>query len=218
MAHVGTLLNEAVCLDSLHKRAFFYDDFEGKSLKDEWVPEGHDAFSVDLINQLSGGVVRLTTDTDLNDGCYIHWDNYRSWLASKQVGLEGAMRLLSIVNVKAEMLLYFDVTSYLLFIYDTSLGHSNWHIEVNDAGAVTGPLDTGIAADTDWHIFRIQCHIDGGVHAHFLIDDLRTEVANSPITTNISALHFEPFFYVQTNLAVTSKQMDVDYCYMGQDR
>jgi len=85
-------------------------------------------------------------------------------------------------------------------------------------GGVGPAVDSGIAPDTDYHIFRVECHLHGGSHVHFYIDG--TETANSPINTNVpddATDYLQPLVYVRPR-ENAAKIVDCDYVYIRQDR
>lgn len=205
---------EAVCLDSAQRRFFWFDHFLGDQLKDEWSSTGEAGGSADVVDLQMGGVVRLTTGATTDDFYRIDWNDIRSLHVSKRVSME--------VRAKANQSTFINLYLRLHYTGDTCIDFHytagpNWSIRCINGGAAT-IFDSGIALDTDYHIFRIECHLHGGNHVHFYIDDV--EMDNSPITTNIpddAGDYLEPFLYIKTteNLA---KSMDIDYVVVRQDR
>lgn len=202
-----------MCFDSAHKRFWFIDHFLGQVLADEWESHGDAGGSAVVQDQMDGGVVRITTGTDDNDGWRIEWELFILQV-SKDVTMEWRFRAPNIADMKMSMYLIFDADEYIEVAYDTDLGHTTWQIACNDAGAITDE-DSGETVDTDWHIGRIQCLTDG---VHFFIDDLRNEVTGSPITTNITARYLQPFFWIQTRIDTVAKILDLDYVDIRQYR
>ena len=102
---------------------------------------------------------------------------------------------------------------YVRFWYDTGSAHANWQIAARDTGTTTA--DSGVAADTDYHIFRIECFPTGEVH--YYIDGVETN--NSPINVaaNIPNEYLQPRFYIRTR-EDAAKSMDIDYVYIRQER
>jgi len=200
-------IHEAYCLDSQRTQLFWNDHFEGDSVKDLWRTSG----TATVIDAQTGGIVRLTTGAVTGNTAYIDWGDIRSLLASKRVTLEVIVRLTQTSNVEVWIALWYDATHFIRFRYDSSAG-ANWLIETDDG---TGPtsVDSGIAADTDEHVFRVELiPVD---EAHFYLD-LPTECANSPISLDIPTEHLQPFVYVET-LADAAKSVDVNYVAVRQD-
>jgi len=207
-------VHEAFCLDSLQDRLFWWDDFLGDQLQDEWALTVVATGAGAVIDAQTGGVYRLSAATNAtNDAARIDWGGgtpIRSLLASKKATLEVRAKLSSAADVEAQLALYFDGTNFMRFRFDTGVG-VNWLIETDDT---TGPTSasSGEAADTDYHIFRVECLPAG--EAHFYIDGVET--ANSPITTDITANYLMPYLYIET-LAAAVKQLDIDYAAVRQE-
>jgi hypothetical protein len=207
-------VHEAFSLDSFQDRLLFWDDFVGDQLQDEWTLTVVATGAGAVVDAQTGGVYRLSATTNAtNDAARIDWGGgtpIRSLLASKKVTLEVRAKLSSVANVEAQLALFFDGTNFMRFRFDTGVG-VNWLIETDDG---TGPTsaDSGEAADTDYHIYRIECFPTGEVH--YYIDGV--EVTNSPITTDITANHLMPYLYIET-LAVAVKQLDIDYVAARQE-
>ncbi len=183
-------------------------------MQDEWATTFVGAGAVAVIDAQTGGIVRLSTGALTNNDDRLHWGDIRSLLVSKKVSIEVRAKLNQITNVMLQLEMRFDGTTLVLFRYRTDLGHTSWHIYTAN-GAATDQ-DSGIAIDTNYHIFRIECFPTDEVH--FYIDG--DECANSPITTNIpddAADYLQPFFYIQT-LEDLSKSVDIDYVYIRQER
>ena len=211
----------SVCFDSAHKRFWYIDHFVGAQIKDEWTSAGDAGGSSDVVDLQAGGIARLTTNNDDDDEWYIRWGNIHSLLMTKKVCAESKVKLSSAANINDRpLLLFVDGANQIGFRHDTDAGQATWYIFCRDGGATTS-LDSGFTVDTDWHIFRIQCHTHGGNHVHYFIDDFVNEVTNSPIDTNIPTSatdYLEPFFQVQTRVAAAAKSMDIDYIGIRQGR
>lgn len=209
-------VHEAVCFDSLQDRLFFFDDFHGDQIQDEWAEAG--AGSVAVIDAQTGGIVRITTGATLNNTYRIDWGDIRSLLVSKKATMELRVKLNQSTYISPDLRLSFDGTNYIAFYANEGAGGAeNWDIWCRDGG-VGAAQDSGIAIDTDYHIFRIECHTHGSSHVHFYIDD--TETASSPITTNIpddATDYLQPRLSLRTRENAT-KSMDVDYVYIRQER
>lgn len=207
-------VHEPVCFDSFQDLLIFFDDFHGDQLQDEW--QGFGTGSATVVDQQTGGIVRITTGALANDSYRIDWSNIRSLHVDQRVSLEFRVKLTQTTNVIVVLALLFDWDNRIYFEYDSGMS-ANWYIKTRDGGAAT-PQDSGIAADTSYHIFRIECHTHGSNHVHFYIDG--TETANSPINTNIpddATDYLQPRLWIQTTVDAI-KSMDVDYCYLRQDR
>lgn len=211
-----TLAHEDLCFDSLHERFFFSDDFEGVQLKDIWREAGTGSAAV--VDPERGAAIRLTTGAVIGNAYRIDWGDYRILHVLKRVSLEVRTELSSVSDIDVRLCLRFDANNLIMFRFDDSVD-TNWMIVTTDGGAPT-VADSGETPDTSYHIFRIVCHTHGGNHVHFFIDDLRNEVTNSPISTNVpddAGDFLQPYLYVETEAAV-AKSIDNDYVYIRQDR
>lgn len=215
---VNVLSHDAFSLDSQQEELFWWDDFEGSVLKDEWHVTGTGSCAV--VDLQYGGIARLTTGAVINNNYTLYWNDKRSMHVSNECKMEVRCKLNQITNMILRISLYFDGNNCILFEYDSSV-LANWRLRCFDGGAGTS-VDSGEAADTSNHIFRILTHPSdqhvAAVHAHFFIDDLTTEVTNSPISTNIpddAADYLQPLIFIQT-LENAAKTADSDYVGLGQ--
>ena len=208
-------IHESYCLDSAQDRLLFYDDFLGDSLRDLWstttAGAGVGGTAV-VVDAQDGGVVRLsTTATDGNE-IRIDWGDYRSLHVDKNVTIEVRAKMNDTTDVYYYIGLAFDSNTSVIF-YLANAG--NWQNWTRNGGAIT-TSNTGVAVDTDYHIFRIECFPTGEVH--YYIDGVET--ANSPHTTNIpsdAADYLQPWFRILTSEDDT-QSMDIDYVVIRQDR
>ncbi len=200
-------VHEPVCLDSAQDLYFWYDHFLGDQLKDEWRTAG--AGSAVVVDAQPGGIVRITTGAITNNEYFIDWRDIRSLLVSKKLTFETRLKLTQTNTMRAIINLRFGGADNLGFDYNTP--ETSWHVQCDSGG--TTDVDTNVLADTDYHIFRIECFPTGEVH--FYIDGVETD--NSPIVANITAQYLQPWIYLQTKENV-AKSMDVDYCVVRQER
>jgi len=206
--------HEPMCFDSAQDRWWWMDHFLGDQLQNEWRTAG--TGSAVVVDQQTGGIVRITTGAAATNSHSIDWTDIRSLHVDQRVSSEFRVKLTQTTNVIIMLSLFFDWNNRIYFDY-TSAALANWRITCTNGGAAT-QLSSGVAADISYHIFRIECHTHGSNHVHFYIDG--TETLNSPITTNIpdGATDFlQPRFWLQTT-ADLAKSMDVDYCAIRQDR
>lgn len=210
--------HEPVCLDSAQDKFFWFDHFLGDQLKDEWRSTGDAGGGANVIDQQTGGIVRLDTGIVIDDDWLIDWNNIRSLLVSKRVSMEIRAKLNQNTYIQAYFSLRFDGLNEIHFYcFDNFGGAHNWQIACTDGG-VGGNLDTGEAVDTNYHIFRIECHTHGGNHVHFYIDG--NETNNSPISANIpddATDYFDPTLFILTR-TTAERSMDIDYIVIRQDR
>ena len=202
-------VHESFSIDSFQDRLLWWDDFLGDQLKDEWRDAG--TGSAVVIDAQTGGIVRLTSGATSGNAHQLDWNDIRSLHINKKVTGEARLKLSSITNLGTSgFYLLFDGDNRIQFL---SSG-ANWQIrtEDNNVGTIQ---DSGIASDTDYHIFRIECFPTDEVH--FYIDGV--EAANSPITTNIpddAGDFLQPFFIIST-AEDANKSMDIDYVVIRQE-
>jgi len=205
--------HEPICFDSAQDRWWWMDHFLGDQIQDEWAVAGVGTAAV--VDQQTGGIIRLTTGA-LNTNAYqIDWGDIRSLLVTKRVSSEFRVKLNATTSETVYLFLRFDFNNCIFFSYESI--NPNWYVRTRNGGAQTSN-DSGIAADTSYHIFRVECHTHGGNHVHFYIDG--TETTGSPITTNVPADagdYLQPRLWIRTDEDV-AKSMDIDYVAGRQDR
>lgn len=204
--------HEVFSFDSFFQQLLFWDDFEGDSVKDLWSSTGSAGGTSVVIDAQTGGIVRLSTNGDNDDSWRIDWGDVRSLLVSNNVAAEFRFKLTAATLVSARLSLFFDASNMISFIFDTDVD-GNWHIETVDAGTPTD-TDSGEAADTDYHVFRIETLDTPSVG--FYIDDVLvgTHITNVP---DDAADYLQPCILIQTREAAT-KTADIDYVYARQER
>jgi len=204
-------IHEAYCLDSTQDRLLWFDDFLGDQVQDEWRISLVGGGTLVVVDQQTGGIVRLTSPTNAtNDSATLDWGDIRTLLVSKKITIEYRAKASTNTQINVELRLRFDVNNHISFFYDRVMA-GNWLIVCRSGGVATTP-DSGVALDTDYHIYRIECFPTGEVH--FYIDG--TETANSPITTNIPASYLQPYIHLETKEAA-QKTFDIDYVVVRQD-
>lgn len=206
-------VHDAVCFDATQKYAFLWDDFLGDQLQDEWNTSGSAGTTFTVVDGVTGGIFRITTDGDDDDNGYLDWGNIRSLLVGQRITIEFRVDLSASTNIWAIMGLYDDANDNVYFEFDSD-SDTNWMLHSEAAGTPTD-ADGGTAPDTDNHYYRIAGHTHGGNHWHFYIDGI--EQSNSPVSTNVSAVAMQPYVFLQAREAA-AKNLDVDYIYLKQDR
>lgn len=201
-------VHEAFSIDSFQDRLLWYDDFLGDQIKDEWRVAG--SSTADVVDAQTGGIIRINSGAVLWNNTTMNWTDLRSLLVTKKATMETRLKLTqtSDVGVKAELTANLN-DDRLAFDYEST--GANWRIICANGGVPT-IQDSGITADTAYHIFRIEAFPTGQVH--FYIDDVET--ANSPITTNIPPDYLQPVFWIQAR-AASNKTLDIDYVVIRQE-
>lgn len=199
--------HDAFSLDSARRRFLFKDDFLGDQLQDLWDVTVDAGGSGVVVDAETGGIVRLTTDGDTNDDAQIDWDDIRSLHIDQKICMEVSVKLNSVTAILAQLVLQRDAGNRVLF----STTGGNWTATTTN-GADTD-TDTGIAADTDEHVFRIET---SNTEVLFYIDDVlvATNVTNIP---DDAADFLQPRFFIRTTEDV-AKSMDLDYVVVSQER
>ena len=201
-------VHEPVCMDSRQDLYFWFDHFLGDQLKDEWDTTIVGGGAVAVIDQQTGGIVRLTTGALDGNDTGIDWNDIRSLLVSKKATFESRLKINNTASMNCIFGLSFDTLNQVTFVEVNTV----WFIRCRDGGAIT-QVTTGIALDTDYHVFRIEAFPTGEVH--FYIDGVET--GNSPITTNIPPAYLQSAFWIETAEDV-AKSLDIDYVVVRQDR
>lgn len=206
-------VHEAYSLDSMQHRLLWWDDFLGDQVQDEWHSTGSGGGSTVVVDAQTGGIIRITCGATNGFNWRVLWNDIRSLLVTKKVSMEIRAKLTQINAVQINLQLLFDANNRILFYYDSAT-NANWQIVTRDGGISTSS-NSGIATDTDYHIFRIECFPTGQVH--FYIDGVET--TNSPSTTNIpddATDYLQPYLQIIT-LEDVAKSMDIDYVVVRQE-
>jgi len=208
MSHVR--FHEAECLDSQSDHLWGFDDFWGDSLDARWRLTGSGGGIGAVLDSQDGGVYRLSTGATNGNWSGFDWSDLRTLHVNKNICAEYRVKLLQLENNWLEITLRYDSNNRIFFRYNTGVGDTNWMVSTVNGGAQT-VADSGVAIDTDYHIFRIECHTHGGSHVHFYIDGV--ECGNSPITTNVpsdAADYLAPYIILITN-ENAAKYAYIDY-------
>ncbi len=207
-------VHEAFSIDSFQDRLLWWDDFLGDQLQDEWTSAGDAGGSAVVVDAQTGGIVRITCDGDTGDEWNLHWNNIRGLHVDKKATMEIRAKINSVTACDYRFKLQFDASNHVMFIFRPGFGYTTWHMWNRNAGAITD-VDSLVAPDTDYHVFRIECFPTGQVH--YYIDGV--EVANSPVTTNIpddAGDFLQPLLFVETT-ENAEKSFDVDYVVVRQE-
>jgi hypothetical protein len=214
---MSLLDHESFCFDSLQKQLFWFDDFEGDQLKDEWYQEG--AGGSAMLDGVSGGVVRLTTETSDWSYSEILWNNGNAinvLSVSKNVASECRSALKRVTyNESYFHCLIGDSNALIMMYISDTVGSTPTYICYSRSTG-TSSIGSGVSATTNYFISRIQTSTQGGNHVHYYLDGIE---ANNTISTNISTQNFCPM-HACAFMAGGSNAMhlDVDYSAVRQDR
>ena len=208
-------LHEALCFDSMQKQLFFYDDFLGDQLQDEWGTGGGGSGTTAVVDGQTGGIIRLSTGIVDGNTRFINWSDIRSILITKNACLEVRASMNSITVSRIYYFLFYDWDNYLSISY-ASTDVPRWRSESRSGGTETKLNAGNPNADTSYHIHRVQCATDGGNHIHYYIDG--TELPTSPHTTNLpTASYLQPRIQLEIVSGGVAKSADIDYVGVRQD-
>lgn len=98
------------------------------------------------------------------------------------------------------------VTEGCYFTYTHGTNSGKWQI-ITVSGGVATTSDSGIAADTNYHSFRIEVNA-GATSVSFYIDDVQT--SNSPSVTNIPTVILYPSAAFLKTVGTTRRALIVD--------
>lgn len=171
----------------------FYDDFGGSSYDSAmWAARG------------TGGSLALQTDGSLrvrataNNSYELYQNDLPDFSVAKLATIYARYRVSSTASMAGEV--GFEAASpnntsnWITLHYDSVLG-ANWQAQCASGGSTT-TVDTGVAANTSYHEFRIECKTGSVV---FFLDG--TLVAT--ITTNIPSLLLQPYAFVVSKTGAT---------------
>ena len=105
------------------------------------------------------------------------------------------------------------ITEGIYWRYTHSENSGNWTIKCVHASSTTS-ANTSSAADTNWHVFKIVVNA-AATSVAFYIDG--SQVANSPITTNIpqdTGQSTGPFFRILKSAGSTARYLLMDAFFM----
>lgn len=195
--------------------AQFYDDFLRASLGANWASSGASvALAEGAQAHRERGIVTLTTGASSNDEAQMNWGgNFLGKLGTGRIRVVMAVRLAQTTQFECQFGLtdrpgdQLATDDTLFFANNPTSSVANWSAFTSEGG--TSGVDSGasgVAGDTDRHIFRIDAAVFGSSEVKFYIDDVLVHTA----TTNIPDGNLQPFFYIRTKEAV-AKSVHVDW-------
>jgi len=191
------------------------DDFLGDLLRDEYDAQtAGGASTVALVGGEHGGVVRCTADTaDGNYGIIILGNlagGYDSLDVDSGWVIAWKMRANQLTNIQATAGVYeWAATDFTYAGLRTDIFANNWMIRSTADGIAFTNLDTGVAADTDWHWHSLAAYdVVGTTTIGYWVDGALL----GEITTNISGNPMEAtMFCVNRGGAASARTTDFDY-------
>lgn len=104
-----------------------------------------------------------------------------------------------------------DQANGCYFQYSDNVNSGNW-VGKTASSSVRSSANSSVAADTDWHNFKIVVNADA-TSVSYYIDDV--EIDNSPLNTNIPTATIAPIFNIFRSagtIASASVAVDLMYC------
>lgn len=179
---------------------YFYDDFVGSNYDNRWWTARGTGGS---ITTQTYGIVRVRANANLN---YEFYQNDLCDFSVAKLAVQTARWRISAASLMSGEV-GFEAASpdsgsnWICFIYDSDTG-SNWYVQSASGGSVT-TTNTGVAADTSYHEFKISCT---STELTFFLDG--TLVAT--VTTNIPTNLLQPYVFVVSKTG-TTRDVFLDY-------
>ena len=197
------MYHQHMSFESMRRDFFFYDHFYGSGIQDLWTNTGNGSGTV--IDGVAGGICRLVSGAAATNNHALTWGTKRSLFALNEVAMEG--RLEEAETNDAEF--YFRLLNaghQSLFIWGSA--GAELKIYTRNGAGTTQNDASNWTRDTNPHIYRIQCHLYGGLHVHYYQDNVQS--VGSPHLTNVETHELEPHIMRYT-AAAANKTMDIDY-------
>lgn len=202
-------IHEAYGLNSQKRQLFGWDDFLSDQIDDRWAIEVGAGGSVGVVDGVIGGACRLDTGGLLNGYGLLDMGGYHIFTTGKNVSIEVRSSIDSLTNINAQLLRLLNGNNIILMRFQESVD-TNIQLFTQLAGVAT-QIDSGVAPDTDYHIYRVECSSSS---VKFYIDDVLVGTS----TTNIPTVAMEINILCQNNVLAGQKVMDIDYIAWRQDR
>jgi len=182
------------------------DDFLGDAIDAKYSTSFAGAGTISLQNNMHGGVIRLLTGALVNDYSALRLaQNYNTLQA--QSGW--VMFVRARVDETTNRIYRFGAgdfgawNNYITAAVDTALANPNWYLRTRTGGGALNDVDSGVAADTDWHWHGLEIYQD---YAGHYLDGIRI---NQTAIAIPNAAFIEAFMYVLTTAAI-AKSTHVD--------
>ena len=180
-------------------------------LSAEWaIDESGGSFSI--LSITPNGGVSIASGATINSPQSYDWNDICPFISTQRPMFEVRLNIDSTTSTEVKFGLKESGTGsgndYILISYDASVA-ATMGLTVATAGATTS--DAGAAADTDWHIYRVEWTSDTALE--WFIDD----VSQGTVTSNVPTTFLQPWISVDTE-ANAVKDISVDYFKIWQDR
>lgn len=217
IAGTDTVLSIDTCSLSIFKvdsyvtntnsKAVFFDDFVGDAIDNIWSASTTGGASSVDVNDGIGGIVEIISGTSISDNAVLQTTTDTVQLSSNPA-FGTYVKISHTSNTDTRFGFQTDSANSVEFRYDASL--SNWEA-VTIAASTETATDTGIAADTSNHSFRIVASLSSAL---FYIDKVLVATNN----TNLPAGVMHPFFRQESTSGSASRTLTVDYIKLTVDR
>ena len=190
-------------------RSLFSDDFFGNDVDlDIWNVTIVGGGGVAISNNDIGGVVEISTGNVSADSGQLDLGKTQ-FKANKSGVVDFDNILTSITDVKVQCGFLQDSNNWARFEYD-SASSANWQAVTKKSG-MSNTIDTGIAADTSDHTFRVE--LNSATEVKYYIDDSLVATSTSNVPTSSLFL----FFFIE-NSAAANKVFKMDWVLAKSDR
>ncbi len=173
----------------------FYDDFVGSNYNTMyWSGRG----SGGSLAAQAGGLLRVQATA--NNSYELYQGDKPDFSLVGHIVQTSRWRLSSLSSISGEVGMEAaspnNTTEWLCFLYAS--GNANWQAQISSGGNTT-TVDTGVAADTSYHDFRIE-------FTSSLVTFFLDSVLVASIGTNITSYILQPYAYV---VSTTGSARDV---------
>jgi len=194
-------------------KMYFWDDFIGSDFLVWWVTNVSGTGSLVSIPQgeYIGGQALIRSGNGVGRNATLGWDSQYYVSAGKHLMFEGRLKIYNTTVGAYTEIGFGNWSSGAEVIYFSRDGSSNWYANTVSGGNSTSQ-DTGVATDTNWHIFKIDCISANEVK--FYIDG----VLKTTITTNIPTVGLQSFTYQETTSTGANRDLLLDWIELVGDR
>jgi hypothetical protein len=171
--------------------SYFMDDFVGGLYQNRYWATRAGSGSVSIPVSSIGGILLVRANAS---NYYEVYQSVGAFTVARKVEVVWRGKVDSLTSSRAAFGLQFDVNNRIEWLYEAALG-ANWRAR-SVASSVETVVDTGVAADTNYHEFRIVT--DTGL-AHFMLDN----VPLATIVTNVPTGNLSPFLRSTSTTSAT---------------
>lgn len=209
----GTAVHKRTVLD-MQLKTWFYDDFFGDVLADQWNLVTGSAGTAALISAINGKV--QLDDTASEDDAGIDWGSFYPFDPTLNCVMEVKALVNTITNLNLILGFYKDADEYAYFHVDDADDNIDYAASLNGGvGAVDA--DSGVDITTSDIIYRIECYTDGSVK--FYLDNVLVGTAPAGTLSTTPGVGHKPYILITDKTGQTTQHtFDIDYVFIHQDR